>query len=194
MQIFSLLIRCTLLLALAVLCQAGAGLAHAKSASTTETSHLGFFSLTTIRSNGETLPLQLAARYGKTSRGMGGKSSGYGAKGPAAAGQRGAIKGYTRHGLNQAIGRNGGRGVNPRAIQGAVKNPTTLKKQTNGTTLYKGKDATVVTNRAGKVVSTWGKPRGPQQRSEGTKRPQGSGSAQRRANQQGFSYRPKAVK
>lgn len=71
------------------------------------------------------------------------------------------IAGYTKHGIDQAIGRDGGRGVHPKAILDAVKNPTKVMEQAGSKTKYVGKDATVVTNRADKVITTWGKPRNP---------------------------------
>lgn len=63
------------------------------------------------------------------------------------------ITGYTRHGLEQAIGREGA-GVSPRAILHTVKNapPTS---QVGGTWKYVGDDATVVLNHRGQVVTTW---------------------------------------
>ncbi len=104
------------------------------------------------------------------------------------------ITGYTDHGLNQAIGRNGGRGTSAKAMLDAVNNPKKVVVQDGGTTRYVGKDATVVLNDQGKVVSTWGKPRGPQIRPEGTKRLAGSSPAQRKANIYGYSYNPKAIR
>ena len=105
----------------------------------------------------------------------------------------GKITGYTKHGLNQAIGRNGGRGVSATAILGAINNPIKIKPGKNGTISYKGKEATVVLNKARKVVTTYGKARGPQQRVADSRK-EGSGSAQRKANKRGFSYNPKAIK
>jgi len=81
------------------------------------------------------------------------------AKGGARVG--GGITGYTKHGLEQAIGRDGGRGVHPKAILDAVRNPTKVIEQAGGTTKYIGKDATVILNGEGKVVTTWGRPRNP---------------------------------
>ncbi|OEE54090.1 hypothetical protein [Vibrio splendidus] len=106
----------------------------------------------------------------------------------------GKITGYTKHGLNQALGRNGGRGVNAKHMLDAVKNPKKVVEAANGTTKYQGKKATVVLNGDGKVVTTFGKSRGPQIWKEGTTRATGSGSAQRRANEQGFSYNPRAIR
>jgi len=68
------------------------------------------------------------------------------------------ISGYTRHGLNQAIGRNG-RGVNLKAMLEAVKNPKKVINQVNGTIKYVGQKATVILNKAGEIVTTWGKAR-----------------------------------
>jgi RHS repeat-associated protein len=66
----------------------------------------------------------------------------------------GKITGYTRHGLNQAISRDGV-GVSPRAILDAVKNPLRSIPQSNGAMKYVGEKATVILNQAGKVISTW---------------------------------------
>ncbi|WP_234932221.1 RHS repeat-associated core domain-containing protein [Pectobacterium carotovorum] len=106
----------------------------------------------------------------------------------------GKITGYTKHGLNQAVGRNGGKGVNAKDMLDAVKNPKKVVENANGTTRYQGKRATVVLNQEGKVVTTFGKSRGPEIWSQGTSRVSGSGSAQRRANDLGFSYNPKMVR
>jgi hypothetical protein len=66
----------------------------------------------------------------------------------------GQITGYTRHGINQVISRNGV-GVSPRAILDAVKNPIKVVAQSGGRVKYIGKDATVILNRAGKVITAW---------------------------------------
>ncbi|HET7630100.1 MAG TPA: RHS repeat-associated core domain-containing protein [Candidatus Saccharimonadales bacterium] len=73
----------------------------------------------------------------------------------------GKITGHTKHGLNQSISRNGGRGVSAEAKLDAVKNPTKVTEQSGGRTKYSGKSATVVTNKDGKVITTYGKPRDP---------------------------------
>jgi hypothetical protein len=65
----------------------------------------------------------------------------------------GKITGYTKHGLNQAISRDGGRGVSPTAILSAVKSPTKVAEQAGGKTAYTGKDAKVVLNGEGKVIT-----------------------------------------
>ena len=70
------------------------------------------------------------------------------------------ITGYTKHGLNQAIGRNGV-GVKPSAILDAVRNPVNVAAKIDKlgrlSTQYKGKQSTVVLNKIGKVVSCWAK-------------------------------------
>jgi len=62
------------------------------------------------------------------------------------------ISGFTRHGINQAITR----GVSPSAILDAVANPIRIRVLDNGTTRYIGRDAVVVLNPAGGVVTVWG--------------------------------------
>lgn len=71
----------------------------------------------------------------------------------------GPIKGYRRHGLNQAISRDGGRGVKAGAIKDAVMNPKRVVPQSEERLKYVDKKATVILNRAGEVISTYGKPR-----------------------------------
>jgi RHS repeat-associated protein len=106
------------------------------------------------------------------------------------------ITGYTKHGLNQAIGRNGGRGVNSAAMLDAIRNPKNVTTQANGLTKVVGRKANVIMNGAGKVVTVTGKARGPQLWLEPNlaKRPQGSGPAQRAANARGFSYLPRSIR
>ncbi len=65
------------------------------------------------------------------------------------------IKGFTKHGLAQTMGRDGGRGVSNKAILDAVNNPSQIIQQANGTIKYIGKNATVILNQYGKVVTTW---------------------------------------
>ncbi len=67
----------------------------------------------------------------------------------------GKITGYTRHGINQAIGRDGGLGVAPSAILDTVKNPLLVVNQSGGKIMYTGKNSTVVLNKIGKVITTW---------------------------------------
>jgi RHS repeat-associated protein len=66
----------------------------------------------------------------------------------------GKITGYTRHGLNQAISRDGGRGVSPKAVLDAVRNPSKVVEQSEGKVAYTGQSAKVVLNSEGKVVTT----------------------------------------
>ncbi|WP_143532198.1 RICIN domain-containing protein [Saccharothrix sp. ALI-22-I] len=69
--------------------------------------------------------------------------------------------GHTRHGLNQSIGRNDGRGVNLRAMRDAVRNPKKVVQQEGGTVRYVGRNAQVVLNRDRQIVTAFGKSRGP---------------------------------
>ncbi|MBI4501464.1 MAG: hypothetical protein HY700_09915 [Gemmatimonadetes bacterium] len=66
----------------------------------------------------------------------------------------GRIAGFTKHGLNQAISRDGV-GVSSRGILDAVRNPLSVVAQAGGKMLYIGQDASVVLNQAGLVVTTW---------------------------------------
>jgi RHS repeat-associated protein len=72
----------------------------------------------------------------------------------------GKISGYTNHGLNQVIGRDGGRGVNAKAILDAIRNPIKCIEKQNEIKFI-GKDATVILNKDGKIITAFGKPRGP---------------------------------
>jgi len=59
------------------------------------------------------------------------------------------ITGYTRHGATQALGRDN-------AIVDAVNNPVSPPiQQSGGTIKFVGKNATVVLNQSGAVVTTW---------------------------------------
>ncbi|MBU3232386.1 hypothetical protein CAY60_010445 [Shouchella clausii] len=69
------------------------------------------------------------------------------------------IKGHTKHGIHQSIGRNGGRGVNARAKLDAVRNAKKVIKQSNGATKYVGKKATVVLDKRGRVITAFGSSR-----------------------------------
>ncbi|OUM03384.1 hypothetical protein A8M77_06965 [Variovorax sp. JS1663] len=64
------------------------------------------------------------------------------------------ITGYSRHGLNQAISRDGA-GVSPDAILDAFKNPISITGQSGGRFMLTGKDAVVVVNGQGRVITTW---------------------------------------
>ena len=62
------------------------------------------------------------------------------------------IKSFSKHALNQAINRE----VKPDAILDAVTNPLDIQYRANGTIRYIGKDAVVVLNPQGNVVTIWG--------------------------------------
>jgi hypothetical protein len=68
--------------------------------------------------------------------------------------ERLAIKGFTKHGLNQAISRDGV-GVSTKAMLDAVKNPKSIVDQAERGVKYIGEHATVILNKAQKVISTW---------------------------------------
>jgi RHS repeat-associated protein len=89
-----------------------------------------------------------------------------GAAARGAASIAGKITGYTKHGLNQAISREGV-GVAPKSILDAVRNPTKVVQQADGATKYVGRDATVILNQEGRVITTY--PRG----SPGVRNPTG---------------------
>ncbi len=71
----------------------------------------------------------------------------------------GQINGYTSHGRESADDHDG-HGVNDSALQDAVEHPLEppsyeVDEQGRGAYLYEGKDATVVLNKDGQVVTTW---------------------------------------
>ena len=66
----------------------------------------------------------------------------------------GKITGFTKHGINQAISRDGV-GVSTKAIADAVANPIKVEAARGGAVKYIGQNATVVLNQAGKVITTW---------------------------------------
>lgn len=74
-----------------------------------------------------------------------------GAGGSAAA--AGEVTGYTQHGYDRAMGREGV-GVSDAAIQDAVRDPEKVIYQ-QGTVKYVGANAIVVLNPAGQVVTAW---------------------------------------
>jgi hypothetical protein len=65
-----------------------------------------------------------------------------------------ALTGYTRHGLNQAISRDGV-GVSAAAIRDAFKNPLSIAGQQGGTFEFVGTNARIVLNESGQVVTAW---------------------------------------
>ena len=72
------------------------------------------------------------------------------------------ITGYTKHALNQAIGRNWGRGVKASYIIETLTNPIKIVAQEGGKLKIIGKNATVIINSEKKIITTFGKSRGPQ--------------------------------
>jgi len=60
-----------------------------------------------------------------------------------------------RHGLHQAISRDGGLGVSPQAMLDAVRTAQPQYQAARSTWKYVGDDATVVLNSRGQVVTTW---------------------------------------
>jgi hypothetical protein len=66
----------------------------------------------------------------------------------------GQLAGYTKHGINQTISRDGV-GVSTRAILDAFQNPTKIFGQAGGRFGFVGRDAVVVVNSEGQVVTTW---------------------------------------
>ena len=68
----------------------------------------------------------------------------------------GRITGYTKHGLNQAIARDGV-GVKPSSILDTVRNPIKVTTQSGGRTKYLGHQAVVVVNSDGRVITTYPK-------------------------------------
>lgn len=67
------------------------------------------------------------------------------------------ITGFTKHGLNNSISRNG-HGVNSRTLIKTIKNPEKIVSQSFNTKFkFIGKDAVVILNKTGKVITTWAK-------------------------------------
>jgi hypothetical protein len=69
------------------------------------------------------------------------------------------INGYTGHG-RQSVDDHDGHGVNDSALQDAVQHPLSppsyqINEQGKGSYLYQGKDATVVLNKDGEVITAW---------------------------------------
>ncbi|WP_321537227.1 hypothetical protein [Mycobacterium canetti] len=70
------------------------------------------------------------------------------------------INGITDHGAGRIAGRDGGHGVSDKAMQDAVANPVgppqfKVDELGRGAYVYVGKDATVVLNKDGQVVTAW---------------------------------------
>ena len=68
------------------------------------------------------------------------------------------ITGFTKHGLNQIISRNG-HGVSNKAILDTIKNSTSLTKQGFFKQSFKftGKNSVVILNKYGKLITAWAK-------------------------------------
>ncbi len=67
------------------------------------------------------------------------------------------IVGYSKHVINHAISRDGS-GINPKSILDAWRNPIAIKHvptKEGPTFRLEGKDATVVINPKGKIVTIW---------------------------------------
>ena len=64
------------------------------------------------------------------------------------------IKGFTNHGLQSALSHDR-HGVNASAMQNAVRNPLRIVSQKNGANKFIGKNAVVVLNKFGKVITTY---------------------------------------
>ena len=69
-----------------------------------------------------------------------------------------SLTGYTKHGINQAISRDGF-GVSPATILDAFNNPTSVIGQTGkygGAFQMTGKNGVIVVNPQGQIITTWG--------------------------------------
>jgi RHS repeat-associated protein len=84
----------------------------------------------------------------------GGEGEGEAAAG-ADEGVAGVIRGYTKHGLEQAIERDAGKGASPSAILQAVRSPLSETVQADGATKYVGQNAVVVVSGEGNVITTY---------------------------------------
>lgn len=71
------------------------------------------------------------------------------------------VTGYIKHGVDQAISRNGGLGVKPSAILDTLKNPKKIVPKIDrigmASIQYQGIQSTVALNTEGKIVSCWAK-------------------------------------
>ena len=75
------------------------------------------------------------------------------------AAKTGKILRYTKHGLEQALGRDGGKGVSEAAIRDTIKNPTKIEPQSGGRVKLVSSKAVVVLNKFGQIITTWAKSR-----------------------------------
>lgn len=72
-----------------------------------------------------------------------------------------SITGYTKHAEDQIAGRDGGIGVSRRALEDAFANPArdvirVVDDQGRVSYRYEGRDATIVVNEQGRVITGWG--------------------------------------
>lgn len=72
-------------------------------------------------------------------------------------GMQSPITGYTKHGLNQVIGRDGGVGVSPNAILETVRNPLEIIEQSGERFKFVGEQANVVLNKYGRIITAYAK-------------------------------------
>jgi len=69
------------------------------------------------------------------------------------------ITGYTRHGREQSVGRDGGRGVSVAAMEDAVARPIDVTLQDNGGYKFTGETAVAVLNADGLIITGWARTR-----------------------------------
>ena len=102
----------------------------------------------------------------------------------------GKVTGFTRHGINQIISRDGGRGVSNTYILETLRNPTRVVRFPDGSIKYFGQGSgNVLVNAGGRVITAAGKKRGP------VVLPTGKGSnALRRAKKLGLSFNIKDIR
>ncbi len=75
------------------------------------------------------------------------------------AAKAGKLLRYTKHGSIQALGRDGGKGVSEAAIRYTIKNPTKTTAQSQYRMKFESKQAVVVLNKFGQIITTWAKSR-----------------------------------
>jgi hypothetical protein len=103
---------------------------------------------------------QLATPQGAMFAGIAIGTDGIGELAVADAGAPAEITGIVRgskepfHVIDRILGRDG-HGVSNDAMMGAIKNTSKVARQANGTFRLIGKNAVVVVNKTGKIVTTW---------------------------------------
>lgn len=70
-------------------------------------------------------------------------------------GGTGVPTGYTRHGINRAIGDGVRSGVSPASISRTLNNLGSISCQPDGRTRYEGADSVVILNGSGGIITTW---------------------------------------